>query len=688
VPESGIDRAEDGPEARLAAVESTISRLEAVVAGNAAWMADLQRDLVAGPGTNADLAAGLASHTEWLGTLERWVSSCVKILANFGAQPLDTPTPSASGSLDVFGTLMTRLEVPTVMAWIADAAEVVEGPLISVDIATRNRPKWLRKAIGSVLAQSYTRFEIVVADDSDGEETARVLETIDDDRIRVVRTPTRGGGAAAFNTALEGSTGDIITFLDDDNLMHPEWLRSIVWAFSSFPDLEALYGARINEDAGAEHGNRSGMLPTLEFARYDRSRHEQANFIDRNTMAFRSRHSDLRYDTSLGGAIDWDHSLRLFARTPPMALPVVACYYRTVIPGRISDSPDKLDGFHQVHARAHTTRPMRVHVHTAMYPVMSETYIGEDIGSLRAAGAAVTLSAVQEAVSRTDDAPSCSLDADGVIGEADPDIVLLHWATHAQGSLPMIEQHGIPFVCRVHSFDFDPGLVAQLFDHPLCAAVIAYDHQLDRLPDGVQGLAPSIGPDLVIPLSPVERSGVLSASAGLPKKDFPLLIEAMAQLPPMPKAIIIAASNGFEEVPAQVVASAESKDRSITVSVNVPRDQVLEAMARTSVFVYTVAPDVPMGVPMSIIEAMLCGAVIIGPDRPEIHRLVGEELRVYTTAADIARHVEDVARGGPSVEAARAAIRQRAEQYRNPAQREQLHRIMSESLTDWKLRQS
>jgi len=602
---------------RLASLESTVAGLE------------------------AQLAAGLLSHQEWLGTLERWVSSCVKILANFGAQPMDTEVPSASGTLDVVGTVM---------------------------------------------AQSYTRLELVVVNDSDDEETGRLLASIDDPRLRVVRTRARHGRAAAFNAGLDASTGDVIALLDDDNLMHPHWLRSIVWALWSFPEVEALYGAQVNEDSGAEHGVRSGMLPTLEFARYDRVRHEQANYVDRNTMAFRDRHRDLRYDTKLGGAMDWDRSLRLFARTPPLALPAIACYYRTVLPDRMSDRPEKLEGFHRVRARVHATRPMRVDVHTAMYPVISETYIGEDIDSLAAAGARVTISAVQAAASRVDGAPMCSLDPDAAITEREPDVVLMHWATHAEGELPLLERHGVPFVCRVHSFDFDPDRVTRLFVHPLCAGIIAYDHQLDRLPDGAKALSSTIDPDLVIPPSPAERNGVVSVSAGLPKKDFTLLIEAMAMLPPMRKTIIMARTNGFEELPAEVAAMAAARDPSITVAVNVRRAEVLAEMVRASAFVYAVVPGMPWGEPMSIIEAMLCGTVVIAPDGPEARSPAGEELRIYRTAADTADHVEVVARGGPDVAAAREALRQRAEQHRDRYRRGQLHRLVSDGLTEWKLR--
>ncbi len=632
-------------------------------------------------------ADALEGHTEWLKSLERWVSSCVKILSNFGAQPLDNASPTASAELDIVGTLMSRMEVPTVMSWIADAAEVEEGPVVSVTLATRDRLPLLREAIDSVLGQSYQRFELIIMNDSDKEETGEYLATIDDPRVRVVRTPERRGAGAAYNIGLKAAGGDIIAFLDDDNLMHREWLRSIVWTFSHYLEVNALYGARINEDPGAQRGVRSGMLPLLEFARYDRSRHERANYIDRNTIAFRSEFSGIGYDESLNAAFDWDQSLRLFTQAPPLALPAVACYYRTVLPDRVSDIPQQSESVRRVRSRTHTTRPLRVHVHSAMYPVISETYIGEDIDALEGSGAVVTASSVHEAVSKAESAPPCRLDFEEAIAEANPDVVLMHWATHAEGQIPLMERLGMPFVCRVHSFDVDRELAGRLLEHPLCVALYAHPHHLPLLPQGVKPLLPTVGPRTLIPASPVDRSLVLSVSAGLPKKEFPFLIDAFAQLPDIEREIILARSNGIEDLPEEVESLAAGRDPTITVRVSVQRPVVLAQIARASVLVYSLNDDSVMGYPMSIIEAMLCGTIVIAPDRAEAREIVGEHLRTYRNADDIIRHVHEVARGGSDIATAREALRERAQRHRDPVEMHRLHDSIRDDLTQWRVAQ-
>jgi glycosyltransferase involved in cell wall biosynthesis len=307
---------------------------------------------------------------------------------------------------------------------------------------------------------------------------------------------------------------------------------------------------------------------------------------------------------------------------------------------------------------------------------------------LEHAGAVVTVSAVLPAVSRADGVPDPLLDVDGAIQQSRPDVVLMHWSTHALGQLPQMEKHKQPFACRVHSFDIDSEIVRQLTEHPLCVAVFAYPNVVDQLPSGVIPLLPTVNPATVIPESPPERSLVLSVSAGLPKKDLPFLVRAFASLPEFERAIILGQTNGFKEIPATVEKLAAEADPMIAVRVNVPRPDVLEEMARASVLVYTLKPGNSFGYPMSIVEAMLCGTIPITPDVPQARSVVGPRVRTYRDAEDIVRHTREVAAGGAKIERERAALVNTAQRHRDPAALTQLHDLLRDKLTEWRVPRS
>ena len=427
------------------------------------------------------------------------------------------------------------------------------------------------------------------------------------------------------------------------------------------------------------------MMPTLEFAPYDRARHEQANYIDRNTIAMRSSLRHIRYDESLRAAFDWDHSLRLFARAEPLALPALSCYYRTVVSDRVSDIPEQGESVRRVRSRVHASRPLRVLVHTAMYPVISETYIGEDIDALEQAGAIVTVSAVQEAVSQAEGVPPSRLDVDAVIEEHRPDVVLMHWATHAEGELGRMEKHNQPFVCRVHSFDVDRERVQRILDHPLCVGVFAHPHHLEQLPAGVLPLIPTVSPRTIIPESPAERGLVLSVSAGLPKKDFAFLVESLAQVSDVDRMIILAGSNGLDEVPVSVEQLVAEVDPSIAVRVNVPRAQALETMRACISARLHAANGSHHGVPDVASSKRCCaGQSRSHPIDRRPGRSWGQASAPIATAPTSSATSVKSRRGGDAVEHERRALIQLAQRHRDPVELVRLHDALRDGLTEWR----
>lgn len=96
---------------------------------------------------------------------------------------------------------------------------------VSVIIPTYNRPHYLRQAIESVLAQTYANFELIVIDDGSTDDTRLAVKQFDDPRIKYLYQ-NNAGRSTARNHGLEVSTGDYVSFLDDDDLYLPHKLTS------------------------------------------------------------------------------------------------------------------------------------------------------------------------------------------------------------------------------------------------------------------------------------------------------------------------------------------------------------------------------------------------------------------------------------------------------------------------------
>jgi hypothetical protein len=227
--------------------------------------------------------------------------------------------------------------VRTVMDWI-EHATVAAGQLISVVLPTRDRCDLLPRAIASVMNQTYANWELIIIDDASVDETPALLTGFEDPRMRSYRADGRGV-CAARNAGLAQAKGNIIAYLDDDNFMHPGWLKSVTWGFLQRPTATVLYGAYIVDDPARIDQTGRGELPRLYFSPYDHYSVATHNVADIGCIAHRAGLVEARFDESLREMGDWDLFLRLTREAPPLALPAIACFYTTDAPNRLTHGP-------------------------------------------------------------------------------------------------------------------------------------------------------------------------------------------------------------------------------------------------------------------------------------------------------------------------------------------------------------
>lgn len=100
---------------------------------------------------------------------------------------------------------------------------------VSVIIPTFNRSKLLRRAIDSVLKQSYGNIEIIVVDDGSTDDTQEIVQGISKQTPSLIYVKKNNGGcASARNRGMELAHGELIAFLDSDDVWLPNAIESLV----------------------------------------------------------------------------------------------------------------------------------------------------------------------------------------------------------------------------------------------------------------------------------------------------------------------------------------------------------------------------------------------------------------------------------------------------------------------------
>ncbi len=107
-------------------------------------------------------------------------------------------------------------------------------PLVSVLVNNFNYAGFLAAALESALAQTYAPLEVVVVDDGSTDGSRKVIAGFGS-RIRAV-LKENGGQASAFNAGVAEARGEILCFLDSDDVWRPEKVERVVWAFAEHPE--------------------------------------------------------------------------------------------------------------------------------------------------------------------------------------------------------------------------------------------------------------------------------------------------------------------------------------------------------------------------------------------------------------------------------------------------------------------
>ena len=185
-------------------------------------------------------------------------------------------------------------------------------PVVSVIIPTYNREQYIQKALDSVLAQTYQRFEIIVIDDGSTDSTRTMISAYKENVHYLYQE--NQGISRARNTGIKNSHGDYIAFLDSDDYWLPEKTELQIALLQKHPEygMAASRCASIRLDGSFREKNRPGTSGWVLENLF------QANFIRTSAAIIRRECFDRigLFDEELKECEEYDLWLRIAAHYP------------------------------------------------------------------------------------------------------------------------------------------------------------------------------------------------------------------------------------------------------------------------------------------------------------------------------------------------------------------------------------
>jgi glycosyltransferase involved in cell wall biosynthesis len=195
-------------------------------------------------------------------------------------------------------------------------------PRVTVFIPAFNRQDYIGLAIHSILQQDFADLEVLVVDDGSTDRTPELVESYEDPRVRLERSPVNAGIPAARNRGLAAARGEYIALLDSDDFSYPSRLRRQVDFLDRHPHIAQVgsWCSLMDED--------SRLLPRIRRqpvrpADVDAHLLFHCSLINRTIMARTAILQQYGYDESFPRCQDYDLHARLAERHAMANLPSI-----------------------------------------------------------------------------------------------------------------------------------------------------------------------------------------------------------------------------------------------------------------------------------------------------------------------------------------------------------------------------
>jgi glycosyltransferase involved in cell wall biosynthesis len=210
---------------------------------------------------------------------------------------------------------------------------IARRPKVCVCIPTYNAAAFLADAIGSVLAQTFSDFDLIVSDDASDDETPSICRKYDDPRFRASRSDRRLGQAGNWNRCLELASGEYVILLHADDQLLPGYLERAVAILDANEDVGLVHCAVRHVD---EAGQPLALQRLFDDDKIDRDSETLRHLLldgcvisPAGVTVRRAVYEDVgRFTDSIVWGVDWHMWIRVALRHPVAYLSEPLALYR------------------------------------------------------------------------------------------------------------------------------------------------------------------------------------------------------------------------------------------------------------------------------------------------------------------------------------------------------------------------
>lgn len=491
---------------------------------------------------------------------------------------------------------------------------------------------WFQQPCGSVLDQQDVNLELVVIDDGSDDHVDTALGPyLSHAALHFLRIE-HAGVTVARNKGLAASSGDVIAYLDSDNLMCQDYLIILIAAYAASPDAHCAFAAMLWDDREYYVHLRHDLFDWQDLF---------ANKINLDMNCFSHRRELWQelggFDDSLTKHSDYDLALRYTKAHEPLRINAVAAHYNnTRALSRLSYTQPSLPNYMQIRSKHHamSAAPLRVLIYCYDYPQLSGSYVDTEIRWFSRQGVEIEVFAVEASgAPGKATVPVHRRNFEQMVCTFRPDVIHCYWLPLSEGVVSLANDLNISATVRGHGFEFSAENLMRCGAQQAVKSIYLFPHFLvppfEAHPKA-RAVPACFNSNRFYPRIWRDRYLVLCAGACLDTKDVDLFIRVAAECPEYRFVLALADMATLPNLPDEFCGLNESLGSPVAIRFNVPYEEMAALTAEAGVCLHTFGFDQRFGMPVSLAESLACGAVTLVRDCAEAQAYAGPALYFNT----------------------------------------------------------